>query len=248
MKCPASFLATACGMVMLSLPAPAVAQCSNCNGAVSANVAAPAEPFSSDPGMLPPRAGAGNDPNLVRVDLAALPTASGAPNSLAALAQSAAPQAAAAPSAAPGSGGFDPCCPPWNADQLRSHLFFTVPNPITGNYGLRFNPSPQLHIQMNAYVNYLKSLGIGFNGIQLDFELLDGGNGATPGPFTGGGGPPPVGWGGTGTPVPNFFYGTPLVPNRWYRVKTTLTIWGGSGTAFVPPSCWVTYVDIRIQV
>jgi hypothetical protein len=150
----------------------------------------------------------------------------------------------------PPTGGFDPCCPPWNAAQLRSNLFYQGTGGIGAPYTLKFVPTAMLNAQMNTYVAYLLSLGMGFTSLTIQFELFNAGTGASAVP----GGTPVTGsitWTGTGTPTAIFFppgamTAGPLGP--WYRVRTTIVLNGGPGSSYLPASCLVSFVDVRLQV
>lgn len=144
----------------------------------------------------------------------------------------------------PATSGFDPCCPPWNSTQLKSMLFYQGTN-IGGNYTLKFMPTPQLHTQMNAYITYLQSLGMGFSTISLNFELIPGGTGATWSGST----PSQtatVTWTGSGSPTPNFFSAGAMIPNTWYRIRTTVLL--PPNPHFLPEKCRMSYVDVRLQL
>jgi hypothetical protein len=143
--------------------------------------------------------------------------------------------------------GFNPCCPPWNSTQLQSMLFYQGTGGIGAPYTLRFNPTPQLHAQMNAYMNYLHTLGMGFTTILVNFQLSDAGTGASPVPGTVIINQPVV-WSGTGTPTPNFFASGLMSVNRWYRIQTTIILAGPNGNTFLPRECLISFVDVRIQL
>jgi hypothetical protein len=141
------------------------------------------------------------------------------------------------------TGGFDPCCPPWNATQLKSMLSYQGTN-IGGPYTLKFTPTPQLHAQMNAYINYLQTLGMGFTTVSLKFDLIPGGTGSS----WSGGAPShtqTVTW--PGLPNPNFFPPGVMQPNVWYRVRTTF-LFPPPNANFLPEKCRETYIDIRLQL
>jgi hypothetical protein len=156
------------------------------------------------------------------------------------------------------SGGppsFDPCCPPWNAAQLKAHLFYQGTGGIAAPYTLKFLTSAALNAQMNTYVSYLQSLGLGFTSLTLQFEVLNAGSGTTAVPT---GTPISTGtatWTGSGSPtvVPAGFFlpanlmnAGPLGP--WYRIRTTIVLNGGPGSAYLPASCLVSFTDVRVQV
>lgn len=148
------------------------------------------------------------------------------------------------------TGGFDPCCPPWNAAQLRNHLFYQGTGAIGDPYTVRFIPSAALNLQMNAYASLLQSLGMGFTGVTIQFQLFAAGTGPsavpTGTPVTGS-----VAWTGSSTPTATFYppgatTAGPLGP--WYRVVTTVVLNGGPGSSYLPPRCLLNQVDIRLQV
>jgi hypothetical protein len=148
------------------------------------------------------------------------------------------------------TGGFDPCCPPWNAAQLKANLVYQGTGGIGAPYTLRFVPSAALNTQMNTFAAYLQSLGLGFTSVTIQFQLFTAGTGPsavpTGTPLTGS-----VTWTGTGTPTATFFppgamTAGPLGP--WYRVQTTVVPNGGPGSSFFPANCLTAFVDVRLQV
>lgn len=72
--------------------------------------------------------------------------------------------------APPPPAAFDPCCPPWNSTQLISRLAYqgtTIGQPYT----LKFLNTAPLNTQMNAYMAYAQSLGLGFTSLTINFSL-----------------------------------------------------------------------------
>jgi len=146
----------------------------------------------------------------------------------------------------------DPCCPPWNKSKLEDMLFYSGSGSIADPYTLKFQPTPALSAQMQAYIEYVHLVNPAVPAITIHFRVNDAGTGATP---TGGpqigldhwvswfAGPP-----GGPQPVPNFFnLGNELLQiNRWYRIHTG--IYFENGQTFFPDSCANNDVDVRIQV
>lgn len=158
------------------------------------------------------------------------------------------PAAAIQRQAAPGpvQPAFNPCCPPWNSAQLQSMLFYQGSGGIASPYTLKFHPTPLLNAQLNAYINYLHTLGMGFTNIVINFQLINAGTGPTPVPgvlIT----QQPVSWTGTGNPSPTLFPNNLMVVNHWYRIQTQIIL-GGYPGQFLPRECITSYVDVRIQV
>jgi hypothetical protein len=154
------------------------------------------------------------------------------------------------PGATTTTGGFDPCCPPWNAAQLRNHLFYQGTGPVAAPYTVKFVPSAALNLQMNAYASLLQSLGMGFTGVTIQFQLFGAGTGASAVP-TGTPVTAAVTWTGSSTPTATFYPAGALNPGPlgpWYRVVTTVVLNGGPGSAYLPASCRMSQVDIRFQV
>jgi hypothetical protein len=141
----------------------------------------------------------------------------------------------------------DACCPPWSSGQLQSMLVYQGTGGISAPYTLRFQPTAVLHTQINAYVNYITTLGMGFTNMQIKFDLLDAGTGATPFPGTQLS-TSTMTWTGSGSPTANFFPAGMMQTNRWYRIRTTTILNGGPGSKWLQEKCITKYVDVRIQV
>lgn len=145
--------------------------------------------------------------------------------------------------------GFDPCCPPWNSTQLSSMLVYQGTGPISAPYTLKFQPTPALHAQMNAYVNYLTSLPLGpsVTGLTINFSAFNAGTGPAPipaGPAIGNGA---MTWTGANTPTAGFFATGIMSVNTWYRIQTTVTLNGGP-RGWLLKKCITSNVDVRIQL
>lgn len=147
----------------------------------------------------------------------------------------------------PPPAAFTACCPPWNATQLQSVMVYQGTGGIGAPYTLKFNPAPQLHAQLNAYITYLQSLGLGINVMLINFQLSDAGTGATPVPGSLISNQPMT-WTGSGMPSPNFFANGAMSVNRWYRIQTAIILGGTAGSTFLPTQCLISYIDVRIQV
>lgn len=140
------------------------------------------------------------------------------------------------------------CCPPWNATQLKSMLSYQGAGSITQPYTLKFGPTAAFHTQMNTYLAYLQSLGLGFTSIAIKFELLDGGTGSASSPSGAPLSTQTITWTGSGNPAAAFFSAGLTNPNRWYRVRTTLILNGGPGSSYLPSNCMGSSADVRFQV
>ncbi len=139
---------------------------------------------------------------------------------------------------------FDSCCPPWNSTQLMSRLAYqgsTIGQPYT----LKFQNTAPLNAQMNAYITYLQSLGLGFTNITINFGLFNHGTNATPNPTgTQVGLWTPMTW--PGAPVANFFPNGAMQVGVWYRIRTKITLSGGPAN-WLSEKCLESYVDVRVQ-
>jgi len=147
----------------------------------------------------------------------------------------------------PPPAGFTSCCPPWTSTQLQSMLVYQGSGGISGPYTLKFVPTALLHAQLNAYVTYLQTLGLGFTNLLINFQLIDAGTGNSPVPGVLVN-QQPVSWTGTGTPTPTLFPNNLMVVNRWYRIRTQIILGGNPPPGFMPRECIVRYVDVRLQV
>ena len=149
----------------------------------------------------------------------------------------------------------DPCCPPWNTDQLQNVLVYEDTGPISAPYRLRFHPSTIFNNQMKAYVNYLHSLDPRVKSIGISFTLYDQGTGDDPASSFG----PPIPPGDlikytfnngivTGPNIGSAtgFFTQSLQVNRWYAVRTRVTI--PDGKAFLPDKCVEVTIFVRVQV
>ena len=152
---------------------------------------------------------------------------------------------------------INPCCPPWNRDRLAEMMFYQGSGSIAAPYTLKFQPTAAFKSQMQAYINYLKSVNPAINAITIDWRLHDQGAGATPTVPLG----PQVDvtayttWtsGGNGNPAvsgdPNFFSSPqpyPMVIGTWYRVHTGIYL--ENGQVFFGDSCAVNEIWVRVQV
>lgn len=144
---------------------------------------------------------------------------------------------------------LDPCCPPWNSTQLSSMLVYQGTGPISAPYTLKFQPTPVLHAQMNAYVNYLISLGLtpSVTGLTIAFNAFDAGTGPVAIPLNTSVGSGSMTWTGASTPTASFFGPGVMLVNHWYRIQTTVTLNGGP-RGWLQEKCISSYVDVRIQV
>jgi hypothetical protein len=198
----------------------------------SASIATPCSRCAeSEPGA--------NVGTLSIASLAGLPGAQSSGSQTGAVAQSAASQAT----------GFNPCCPPWNADQLRQHLFYTSQHPITGAYTVKFVPSTLLNTQIRNYLLYVGALGSTNPSLRIIFKLYK-----ETSPGSGAFGPPSalssvqVDWttAGLSPGMSNFFFNDLMDANVLYRVETTVELYNGP-PGFLQPSCVTTHVDILVQ-
>ena len=142
---------------------------------------------------------------------------------------------------------IDPCCPPWNSTTLANSMFYQGSGSFSQPYTLKFQPSPALTTQMEAYVAYIHALYPSVTYLINTFNLQNAGTGST----CSASGPSTVGsatWtSSSATLLPLSFYaGFPMVVNNWYKVSTFTTL---NGTH--PPlddKCINNSICFRIQV
>ena len=147
-------------------------------------------------------------------------------------------------STAPTDGNL--CCPPWNSTTLSNSMVYQGSGGISQPYTLKFQPSPALTTQMEAYVAYIHALYPSVTYLINTFSLHNAGTGST----CSASGPSTVG-SATWTPstvtlLPLGFYTFPMVVNNWYKVSTLTTL---NGTH--PPlddKCINNSICFRIQV
>jgi hypothetical protein len=140
------------------------------------------------------------------------------------------------------------CCPPWNSTTLSNSMFYVGSGGFSLPYTLKFQPSPILNTQMEAYVAYIHALYPTVTTLTNTFNLQNGGTGNT----CSASGPSTVGtakWTWTNllplSPA-NFYAPSSMVVNNWYKVSTVTTL---DGTH--PPldaTCIDNWMCFRIQV
>lgn len=144
----------------------------------------------------------------------------------------------------------DPCCPPWNKNQLQSMMFYNGSGSIAGPYTLKFTPSPSFDSQMKTYLSYLNSMNSAITSITIAFTLTDSiptqiGQTAT------------VTWSGSGSNIvgpnisPPTFYNPPSIPfpmqvGQWYEITTRIFV--TRGQTFFPEKCAEAKLLVRVQV
>ncbi len=151
---------------------------------------------------------------------------------------------------------FDPCCPPWNKNQLQDALFYQGSGSISAPYTMKFQPGASINDPLKAYVSLLHALNPAVNSVGITFSLHDQGTGVTP--ATGFGPQLPPGaiakWtrnssgivtGPSITPSAGFFT-QPMQVNRWYAVRSVITV--PDGPSFVLEKCAVVTIYVRVQV
>jgi hypothetical protein len=157
--------------------------------------------------------------------------------------------------APPQDSAVNPCCPPWDAAKMKSMMSYQGAGGISGNYTLRFQApataaqNTVVNNQLNAYLAYVNAVNPAVTYLRIVFQLFDAGTGQTPVPGTQVGlyarlytlGPDPT----------NTFFPTgAMTVNRWYTVRSTITLMNSQGVpiAFFPASCAVSEMHVRLQV
>lgn len=150
----------------------------------------------------------------------------------------------------------NPCCPPWDEAKMRSVLSYQGTGGIAGNYTLRFQAAATaaqntvVNSQLNAYLAYVNSVNPAITQLRITFALFDSGTGNTPVPTTQIGPSFVQTW----TLGPDVF--TPFFPpgwmqvNRWYSVRSTITLHNAQGVPirFFSRECTVSEMHVRLQV
>lgn len=142
----------------------------------------------------------------------------------------------------------DPCCPPFNETVLQQRLFYQGTGSLSAPYTVNFQSNATLNSQMQAYVNYLATLGLGINSLTVTFSLHPSGTGAAPGaPGAQQGAAFPVIWtaGGSAPSIPSFFPAGSMQVGTWYTVKTVMSL--NNGIQFIPANCVENSVAMRVQ-
>jgi hypothetical protein len=153
---------------------------------------------------------------------------------------------------------INPCCPPWNKELMKSMMLYSGSGSIGDPYTLLFQPSATFNSQMQAYINYLKTINPAYNGITIVFGAHNQGS-TLPAPGTYAtspvGGLTWVTWvpGGNGTPTfspatgSNQILGNgfPLQVGNWYSINSGIFL--QNGPRFFPKNCDDNLIYIRIQ-
>ena len=139
------------------------------------------------------------------------------------------------------------CCPPWNSTTLSNSMVYFGSGGISQPYTLKFQPSPTLNTQMEAYVAYIHTLYPTVTNLAETFSLQNGGTGST----CSASGPSTIGtatWTSSTITItpPGFYTGFPMVVNNWYRVSTVSTLNGTHPP--LDPTCIDNWICVRIQV
>lgn len=127
------------------------------------------------------------------------------------------------------------CCPPWSTPAMMQQLRLQQPGWIPTVYTFRFFPTPPFQTQMQTYVDYLHALIPAVTTLIVDWTITNQGTGVLPATAPG----PTVStasnnWTCSATGCPGAstnatFSSLVLVPNTWYRVRTTLRLNTGPG-------------------
>ena len=139
----------------------------------------------------------------------------------------------------------NPCCPPWNSTTLGNTMTYHGSGGIMAPFTLTYTPNATLNAQMEAYVAYLSTLGLGINSITVTFELQDGGTGTTSSPGTQIGAFYSITWTSGSATTATFFPGFPMVVNHWYHVSTVTKL--NNNITYFPDTCINNSIDVRLQ-
>jgi hypothetical protein len=147
----------------------------------------------------------------------------------------------------------NPCCPPWNPDELAAHMIYQGSGGIASDYTLTLQLDPALVGAMQTYIEYLHASNTAITTIVIEFTLYDQGtsvpvpaslgNGTAIGMnysrvWTAGSGPGPV------SSTPPFFPGSPMHVGTQYMVHTGIYL--NSGLRFFPAECDNNDIYVRI--
>ncbi len=141
------------------------------------------------------------------------------------------------------------CCPPWNETWLANSLAYMGTGSISAPYTLRFQPNAALNSQLMAYVNYLNAVNPSVSGLEIQFQVFNAGTAAAAVPV----GSPIAShsavWTAGASPTVNFFNPGLMQVDKWYRVRTRMSLKQGRlPTLTFGNDCVEHFIDVRIQV
>jgi len=139
----------------------------------------------------------------------------------------------------------NPCCPPWNSTTLGNAMMYQGSGGISAPFTLHYQPPAALNAQMEAYVAYLSTLGLGINSISVTFELQNGGTGGSSVAGAQIGAFQTITWTSNTVTTANFFPGFPMVVNNWYHISTVTTL--NNNIHYFNDPCINNSIDVRLQ-
>jgi hypothetical protein len=153
---------------------------------------------------------------------------------------------------------FNFCCTPWTKNALESSFqIITEPGGgLNADFTFEYQGNATTNTQIDAYVNYLKTIKPTIDNLTVDFELKDYGGDDLP--SSGGGTPIPgliqpgvqsVTW-PSGVPSTSFWDGFPMQVNHWYGIHSRVNIIDNEGVALdiLDEECKDPDLFVRIQV
>ncbi len=154
---------------------------------------------------------------------------------------------------------FDFCCTPWTKSALEnSFQIITEPGGgLNANFTFEYQGNATTDTQIDAYVNYIKTIKPTIDNLSVDFELRDHGNLGIP--LTIVGNPQIPGliqssiqtiiW-PSGVPANNFWDGFPMKVNHWYGIHSKVNIVDNAGITLdiLDEKCKDPILFVRIQV
>jgi hypothetical protein len=156
------------------------------------------------------------------------------------------------------SESFDFCCTPWTKSALENSFQIITESGggLNANFSFEYQGNATTDTQVDAYVNYLKTIKPTIDNLSVDFELMDHGGGDLP--SSGNGtlisgliqpGVQTVIW-PSGAPTTDFWAGFPMKVNHWYGVHSKVKILDNAGVEMniLDEECKDPDLFIRIQV
>jgi hypothetical protein len=153
---------------------------------------------------------------------------------------------------------FDFCCTPWTKSALEKS-FQIVQQPgggLTADFTFEYTGNATNDTQIDAYVNYLKTIKPTIDNLSVDFELKDHGSGNLPSSGIGTvitgliqPGIQTVTW-PSGVPATSFWNGFPMKVNHWYGIHSKVKIVNNAGVELniLDQECKDPDLFVRIQV
>lgn len=136
---------------------------------------------------------------------------------------------------------YDPCCPPWNKDELMDMMHYVGSGSTSAPYTLRFVPTTLLNNQMQTYINYLNLIQPPIVRIVINGRLVDPGNNTV-------GGPVFTFWTAGTSGLPTYstfpFFTYPMTVGTWYKVRTGIYL---EKQNFFPSSCAENDIYVRVK-